>query len=249
MKPDLNWHTRFTQQAAWTAALRRHFYQEADLSRASRILEVGCGTGVILSELQGFTNSKINGLDLDHSRLLEARNNASNIDYTQGNAPTLPYPENVFDVTFCHFLLMWVKNPLQALFEMRRVTRPGGAVMLMAEPDYSHRIDLPKELEKIGIMQTKSLQTQGADPFIGVKLPFLLKQAGINLVETGILEKEKPDTWDLNAWELEWEVMESDLEGILPPSEMASLKIIDLDSRLSGKRILYVPTHFAWGRV
>jgi SAM-dependent methyltransferase len=249
MKREFNWHARFTQQATWTTALRRHLYQEADLYHASRILEVGCGTGVILSELLCFTNSKIHGLDLAHSRLLEARNNASTCDYTQGNAISLPYPDQVFDVTFCHFLLLWIKNPLQALIEMRRVTRPGGAVMLMAEPDYSHRIDLPNKLEILGDMQTKSLQKQGANPFIGEKLPFLLKKSGINLVETGILDKEKPGTWDANAWELEWEVLKLDLEGIMPLSEMESLRSIDLASRLSKERTLYVPTHFAWGRV
>jgi ubiquinone/menaquinone biosynthesis C-methylase UbiE len=249
MKTEFNWHARFTQQAAWTAALRRHLYQVADLSRANRILEIGCGTGVILSELPGFTNSEIHGLDLDHSRLVEARNNASNCGYTQGNALTLPYPAQVFDITFCHFLLLWVKNPLQALIEMHRVTRPGGAVMLMAEPDYSHRIDLPSELKILGDLQTKSLQTQGADPFIGEKLPSLLKQAGIKLVETGILEKEQPGTWDANAWELEWEVLKSDLEGIMPSSEFETLRCIDLASRLSEQRTIYVPTHFAWGWV
>ena len=102
---------------------------------------------------------------------------------------------------------------------------------------------------ELGDLQTKSLENQGADPFIGVRLSFLFNQAGINLVETGILEKNETGTWDSNAWELEWEVIESDLKGDLPPSELASLKIIDLESRLSGKRILYVPTHFAWGRV
>jgi SAM-dependent methyltransferase len=249
MKPEFNWHDRFIQQASWTAALRMHLYKEADLDQASRILEVGCGTGVILRELPGSTKAKIHGLDLDHSRLLEARNNTSTCGYTQGDALTLPYPAQVFDVTFCHFLLMWVINPLQTLIEMRRVTRPGGAVILMAEPDYSQRIDLPSELEILGEMQTKSLQTQGADPFIGEKLLSLLKQAGINLAETGILEKEQPGSWDANAWELEWGVLESDLEGILPLSDLESLRSIDLASRLSEQRTLYVPTHFAWGRV
>ena len=41
-------------------------------------------------------------------------------------------------------------NPLQALDEMKRVTRPGGHVLILAEPDYTHRIDFPDELEYLG---------------------------------------------------------------------------------------------------
>lgn len=247
MKPEINWHSRFTQQATWTASLRKHLFTKAGLNSANRILEVGCGTGAVLSELPGLTNAGIHGLDINQIRLMEAKNNAPLFGYTQGDALALPFPRQVFDITFCHFLLLWLENPLNAINEMRRVTRSGGAVIVMAEPDYAHRIDLPKELKILGDLQTKSLQRQGADPFIGSRLPLLFKQAGINLVETGTLEKEHSSVWDLKAWELEWEVLESDLKGYFPPSKLASLKKIDLDSRFSGKRMLHVPTHFAWG--
>ena len=249
MKPELNWHNRFTQQASWTISLRKYLYEQVDLYHANRVLEVGCGTGAILSDLKDYTKASIHGLDLDHMRLLEACMNAPIVAYAQGNAFFLPYPSLSFDVTFCHFFLLWVKSPLEVLMEMRRVTRPGGAVLLMAEPDYDHRVDLPQELEAIGLLQNQALQKQGADLAMGSKLSNLIRQAGINLVEGGLLQKEQPGSWEMKSSEIEWEVLESDLEGTESPATMASLKKIDMDARRSGKRVLNIPTYFAFGRV
>jgi ubiquinone/menaquinone biosynthesis C-methylase UbiE len=249
MSPEIKWHERFTQQAEWTAALRKYLYKQADLAHSSRILEVGCGTGAILSELPNFTQAEIQGLDLSRSRLAEASVHAKNATFTQGNAIALPYHSHSFDVVFCHFLLLWVKEPVQSLVEMRRVTHPGGAVLLMAEPDYSHRIDQPKEMKYLGELQTLSLIQQGADPVMGCKLKDLMNESGINLVESGVLKPKPRNQWDPQAWEMEWEVLESDLVGSIPESKLASLKQADLQAWMNGTRVMLVPTYFAWGRV
>ena len=249
MKPEVNWHARFTQQAGWTSSLRSHLYQRAGLHNASLVLEVGCGTGAILSDLPTFTKARIHGLDLDHSRLVEASRNVPSAGFVNGNALALPYPERIFDICFCHFLLLWVGDPVQVLREMHRVTRTGGAILVMAEPDYSQRIDTPHEMVHLGELQTRSLRSQGADPTIGSSLPALFSRAKINLVETGSLQRMAPEALKAEDWELEWRVLESDLAGLLPAPEMAALRQIDLESRLKGQRSLFVPTHFAWGRV
>ena len=249
MKTEVNWHARFTQQAGWTSPLRSHLYQKAGLQAANLVLEVGCGTGAILADLPTFTDAQIHGLDLDLSRLYEARGYVPSAHFVNGNALALPYPARSFDICLCHFLLLWVGDPLQVLREMRRATRPGGAILVMAEPDYSQRIDTPHEMVHLGEMQTRSLRRQGADPAIGSKLPNLFFQSGIDLIETGTLQKMDPEGLKAEDWKLEWEVLEFDLAGLLPASEIASLKQIDLEARLKGERSLFVPTHFAWGRV
>ena len=88
-----------------------------------------------------------------------------------------------FDITFCHFLLLWVQHPLQALSEMQRVTRPGGFVLALAEPDYDHRLDTPASLTLLGRWQAESLRRQGADPGIGARLADLFRQTGLQIVE------------------------------------------------------------------
>ena len=249
MKTEVNWHARFTQQASWTSSLRSHLYQKVDLHAAKMVLEVGCGTGAILTDLPTITDAKIHGLDLDLARLKEARGHIPSAHFVNGDALALPYPDRIFDVCLCHFLLLWVGDPLQVLCEMHRATHPGGAILVMAEPDYSQRIDTPLEMVYLGEMQTSSLRKQGADPVIGSKLPDLFSQSGIDLIETGTLQKMDPVGLKAEDWELEWEVLESDLAGLLPASEIAALKQIDLQARLKGERTLFVPTHFAWGRV
>ena len=87
-----------------------------------------------------------------------------------GDAHQLPLADGCFDVCLCHFLLLWVTDPIQVLQEMYRVTRSGGVVMALAEPDYGSRIDYPQELSLLGKWQMDSLEQQGADPFIGRKL-------------------------------------------------------------------------------
>jgi SAM-dependent methyltransferase len=249
MKTVVDWHARFTQQAGWTASLRSHLYQAADLQAAGAVLEVGCGTGAILADLPARTKAQIHGLDLDLTRLNEARGHVPSARLVNGNTLELPYPGRIFDICMCQFLLLWVGDPLQALREMRRVTRPGGAILVMAEPDYSARVDTPQEMVRLGEMQTRSLHAQGADPDIGVRLPSLFSQAGIDLVKTGSLQRMTPESLSAEDWELEWDVLGSDLAGLLPDPELAALKQIDLQARLKGERTLFVPTHFAWGWV
>jgi ubiquinone/menaquinone biosynthesis C-methylase UbiE len=135
----MDWHSRFLQQASWTRDLRQYVFEQAGLNQARSVLEVGCGTGAVLSGL--VTPAVQHGLDLDCARLLEAHTHAPRAVLTCGNALALPYPPAVFDITFCHFLLLWVRDPLQALDEMKRVTRPGGAVLALAEPDHDSRVD------------------------------------------------------------------------------------------------------------
>jgi SAM-dependent methyltransferase len=248
MNTEVNWHARFTQQASWTSPLRNYLFQKADLENASLVLEVGCGTGAILSDLPKLTNTSIHGVDIDYTRLQEANTHIPSVNFINGNAMALPYPARFFEICFCHFLLLWVGEPVQVLREMGRVTRIGGDILVMAEPDYSQRMDSPQEMARLGELQTRSLRIQGADQTIGSRLPSLFSQAGINLMEIGTLQKFAPEALKAEDWELEWKVLESDLAGLLPVSEIASLKQIDLESRLKGQRTMYVPTHYAWGQ-
>lgn len=93
--------------------------------------------GCDLSDLA--TPAVIHGLDLESDRLIEAHRHVPAAALTCGDALVLPYPSGIFDITFCHFLLLWVRDPLLALLEMKRVTRSGGAVLALAEPDYELR--------------------------------------------------------------------------------------------------------------
>jgi SAM-dependent methyltransferase len=243
----MDWHSRFLQQAAWTRDLRAYLFECAGLTRAQQVLEVGCGTGAIIADLT--TPAAVHGLDLEFARLPEARTHVPAATLTCGNALAMPYPSMVFDITFCHFLLLWVCDPLQALLEMKRVTRPGGAVLALAEPDYDSRVDKPAAFVPLGRWQAESLRRQGAHPGLGSRLAGLFRQAGIQLSETGTLQEGGGCLPVSAERDLEWSVLEADLDGWVPVQEIHKMKVLDEQAWKRGERVLHVPTHFAWGKV
>ncbi len=242
----MNWHTRYTQQANWTRDLRAYIFNKINVERARHILEVGCGTGAILSELPNSQNS--HGLDIDPAALVECCVNAPDAFLVCGNALQLPYSNSSFDIVYSHFLLLWVGHPLQALLEMKRVVKGGGYIIAFAEPDYPGRVDGPDELIQLGKWQTEALVRQGADPSLGARLAELFFEAGINIVETGTIQSQNNDP-SAEEWEIEWDVIQSDLTGWVPDADIQKMKRLDKQAREQKRRVLHVPTYFAWGRV
>ncbi|NOH04176.1 MAG: class I SAM-dependent methyltransferase [Chloroflexi bacterium] len=238
----MNEHTRYLQQAAWTRDLRTYLFDKAGLAGARRVLEVGCGTGAILGEIH--TPAALHGLDLEPEPLAQCQIHAVSVSLTQGDAHFLPYPNRSFDIVYCHFLLLWVENPLQVACEMARV---GRTVIAFAEPDYSQRVDEPPELRPLGKWQTEALQRKGANPFFGARLAETFRQAGIRLEETGPIQTSGRKR-TAEEWENEWAVMESDLAGFVRGEDIQNMKRLDEEARRRGGRVLHVPTFFAWGK-
>jgi SAM-dependent methyltransferase len=245
MAPSLtpsDWQRRFEQQARWTRDLRAHLYPQAGLAQARDILDMGCGTGALLEELTAQSEANVFGLDLRYQHLELALGNQDAL-LSQGDAHQLPYPEDSFQISLCHFTLLWVRDPAAVLKEMLRVTKPGGSVLALAEPDYGGRIDYPPELERLGAWQTTSLERQGADPLMGRKLAGLFARAGLDNITSGVLGGQWSGDFSADEAQLEWAVLESDLETDL--IDLESLKSV----WKSHERVLYVPTFYAIGRV
>jgi SAM-dependent methyltransferase len=240
----MDWHPRYLQQAKWTHELRTYLFKKAGLDDAKRVLEVGCGTGAILAELPNHIS--LHGLDNDSHALAQCRVHAPTASFVQGNALELPYSNEIFDIVYCHYLLLWVTDPLQALLEMKRVTKRGANIIAFAEPDYTARLDQPRELVPLGKWQTESLQRQGADPGLGARLADLFFRAEIEINETGAIQNAAEDP-SPDEWEIEWAVIESDLAGYIPQAEIQKMKGLDQQARARRERVLYVPTYFAWG--
>jgi ubiquinone/menaquinone biosynthesis C-methylase UbiE len=246
----LDWHARFEQQARWTQDLRHYLFGRAALKSSRRVIDAGCGTGVLAKELPGLCQAKIFGLDIARNHLDMATRNAPAAIFTQGDAQELPFLSGTFDLAFCHFVLLWVTDPSRVIREMRRVVIPGGAVLALAEPDYGGRIDFPGELSALGELQCRSLRRQGADPEMGRKLAGIFHQAGLTSIEFGVIGGQWTSTPSQDEWESEWRVLEQDLNKSPEVAINASeLKAQDWYAWQSGERVLFVPTFYAIGFV
>jgi ubiquinone/menaquinone biosynthesis C-methylase UbiE len=248
MSSAVDWHARYSQQARWTGIVRKYLFERAGMAAAERILEVGCGTGALLTEFPSTNKMQLIGLDLSPSNAHQARQNAPSADITCGDGHCLPYQKGLVDVVFCHFLLLWVHSPVDVLKEMKRVVRKGGAVLALAEPDYAGRIDYPPGLEPLGRWQADSLRKQGADPDSGRKLLSWFISAGITPVESGIIAGGWSDAPTPDERALEWAVIESDLAGQIPAQDIQKIRGIDNAAWKSGERVQFVPTFYALGR-
>jgi ubiquinone/menaquinone biosynthesis C-methylase UbiE len=246
------WHAQFQRQARWTQATRNQLYRRANLLRAERVLDVGCGTGVLTEELARRTRGEVTGLDLDPSRVAFARAlgrheraQGGEVRYQEGNALDLPYPEDHFEVVLCHFLLLWVVDPQRAVHEMARVTRRGGCVLVCAEPDYGGRIDWP-ELP-IREWQCAGLRRQGADPRIGRRLRQLLSAAELD-ADVGVL----PSLWDGDAlrenFDREWTWLARDVGEAVEAETFARVQAQARVAVEAGTRLVYLPIFYALGR-
>jgi ubiquinone/menaquinone biosynthesis C-methylase UbiE len=94
--------------------------------RGKDVLEVGCGTGLVLRRVAQFARSA-RGVDLSPGMLQKARERG--LDVLEGSATALPFGDESFDVCCSFKVLAHVPEIGRALGEMARVTRRGGIVL------------------------------------------------------------------------------------------------------------------------
>lgn len=114
-------------------AARRTLIDQARLAAGHRVLEVGCGTGALTMMIkQGHPSVEVVGLDPDPKALARARRKAArgdlSIQFDQGFAGELPYPDRSFDRVFSALMFHHLPSDEKAhmLREARRVLKPAG---------------------------------------------------------------------------------------------------------------------------
>ena len=243
-----DWHKRFLQQGLWTTAIRNYLFKKVDFNPDSRILEVGCGTCAVLSQAP-FNQNQVFGVDINRNHLNYAHTQFRSLYLTQGDGQLLPYSANVFDLVFCHYLLLWVNHPRKILQEFKRVGKIGAKTIIFAEPDYGGRIDFPPELEKLGVAQTESLQLQGANPFTGRSLLQLARSSGLKVLEFGVLGSQSTPDIDQAYLESEWDMLNQDLAGYLTDSDLHTYQELDHQAWSDGTRVLFIPTFYLYAEI
>jgi ubiquinone/menaquinone biosynthesis C-methylase UbiE len=238
------------------------------LREAKSILEVGTGLGhwsrPLLKRIP--TEWTFHGLDkeqhwVDKSLAAFAAEfpdvHPSRFDFGQGDAHSLPYPDESFDLVTCQTVLMHLRDPLTALQEMRRVLRIGGLI-LCAEP-----INLINRLSFSTVTNVADVETlvnafrlwtyfqrgirtsNNGDHNIGAYLPSLLKTAGFHSIEAYTNDKASftfPGSYDPSECEAIWEdarvIRETALAGGATEAEIsAGLNALELLQALKVKQV------------
>ncbi len=100
------------------------------MAPGDRVLDVACGTGIVARTAADRVGARgrVTGLDLNEAMLAVARRVRPDLDWRQGDAVALPFPDGAFDVVLCQSGLMFVPDHTAALREMGRVVTAEGTV-------------------------------------------------------------------------------------------------------------------------
>jgi ubiquinone/menaquinone biosynthesis C-methylase UbiE len=131
--PAENYHCYFVP--AIGAPMAEDLMDVARLQTGERVLDVGCGTGVVTrlaAECVGVAGNVV-GLDVTPGMLAVARSQTPpgiSIDWYEATAESMPLPDEAFDAALCQMALQFIPDKMAALREMRRVLDRGGRVLV-----------------------------------------------------------------------------------------------------------------------
>lgn len=113
-------------------------------SKKAAILELGCGTGLLTAQLvKHYPDAAITAVDFSANMLKYAKSRLtlkppfwqvwsaakSSVRWVQADAYCLPFEDASFDLIVSNFMLQWCQDLDKVFAEMRRVVRPGGAIL------------------------------------------------------------------------------------------------------------------------
>lgn len=150
-----SWYAKNTAKlAADFKACGRRIAEQ--LAPGARVLEVAPGPGYLAVELGKLGRYRITGLDISRSFVRMATEYAAreavDVEFRQGDAAALPFPNETFDFIVCRAAFKNFSNPVAALSEMHRVLRPGGRALIidMRNDASNEAIDLTVDDMRLG---------------------------------------------------------------------------------------------------
>jgi SAM-dependent methyltransferase len=130
----LTWESGdFGQVAKFIMPDAEEFMARIDLQPGTKVLDCACGTGnlAVLAADRGCITS---GLDIASNLIAQARERARResltIEFKEGDAEAMPYPDASFDAVVSMYGVMFAPRPERIVSELCRVVKPGGVIAL-----------------------------------------------------------------------------------------------------------------------
>jgi ubiquinone/menaquinone biosynthesis C-methylase UbiE len=159
----------YARQRGSPSQLEAYRVQAAQLTTGlpsgANVLEVAPGPGYLAIELArlGF---HVTALDISRSFVEIARRNARQaavgVDFRQGDAASLPFDAESFDLVVCQAAFKNFTRPVSALDEMHRVLRRGGTAVIQDLRRDASGADIDREVEGMGLGRLSGRMTRSA---------------------------------------------------------------------------------------
>jgi len=197
-------------QARSQTRLRRHFLKFVRVKPGSRVLEVGCGTGVVCRDLAQMVGPRGRVVGVDPSRTLiqAARRLAREhgldrrIRFVAGDGARLRFRDGTFDGALAVTVLLHVSNPQAIVMEMIRVTSPGGVVGVQDQDWGTQALDHPDRALTRRLFEGYTQKIYN-DPWSGRTLFGMLRRLGLQHVRliTDVYQDTRLDPWTWSTLE------------------------------------------------
>ena len=112
------------------------FLSEVDITPATKILDIGCGTGNYTTLLQQVTHGEVYGIEPAEGMLSKARQKSSGVFFTPGQAEQIPFADTYFDFVYMTDVIHHVPDRGKMFAEIKRVLKRAGKVCIVTQ---SHR--------------------------------------------------------------------------------------------------------------
>jgi len=124
---------------------------EAAIPPCSKILDAGCGPGVMAGKLmeRGYA---VWGIDFAEPMIRKARELCGSDQFGVGDVEHIPFPDNTFDVVVSLGVIEYLESDEQALREIRRVLKPGGRAVIAISNGRSPLLRLDRVLRRGGAL-------------------------------------------------------------------------------------------------